>query len=436
MFFRHLDHKPIFRLAIPMILSNISIPLLGIVDTAVLGHLESERYLAAVALGCLVFSFLYWGFGFLRMGTTALTAKAYGENNSVESRDVLFRALFLSFFISAALLSFQSQISSLSLFIVDSGFIVEQLAHDYFLVRIWSSPATLCLYVLMGWFIGRQNANIPLLVVLIINISNIILDVIFVQFFHMTVKGVALATVIAEYLGLMVALMIMIGNKHIRTIISQPSGHIWRVDKFISMLKMNSHIFVRTWCLIFAFAFFTAQGARFGETVLAANSLLMNFQNFMAYALDGFAHAAEALVGKAVGEKNRIKSRLAVNIAGFWSALVALVFVGFYGIYGHTIIDLLTSINAVKQSAMQYLVFMIFMPLVSFLCYLFDGVFIGAMLTRAMMKSMVFSLFCVYLPMWYFSQHLGNLGLWCALTGFMLSRSLSMGYLFKRQSIV
>jgi len=209
-----------------------------------------------------------------------------------------------------------------------------------------------------------------------------------------------------------------------------------RYDKFKAMLLINSHIFVRTWCLIFAFAFFTAQGAKMGDVVLAANAVLLNFQTFMAYALDGFAHAAEALVGKAVGAKSRVMARQAVLTAGIWSFVIAVVFSISYLIFGEQIIGLLTGLDNVRAMAYVYLPWLIVMPLVSFVCYLFDGVFIGAMLTREMRNTMLFSILAVFLPVWYFTQHLGNQGLWLAMTVFMLARSLSMVVVFKRRVLV
>jgi len=408
-----------------MILSNISTPLLGLVDTAVLGHLDSEQFLAAVALGGVIFSFIFWGFGFLRMGTTGLTAQAYGEDDRGEINAVLFRAGILALFISCLLLLLHREIADISFSLMQSSRIVEQYAMQYFETRVLSAPATLSSYVLMGWFLGQQNVKVPLLVVLISNIINICLDLWFVYHLKMQVEGVALATVIAEYIGLAVGLLIALRR-------ANKNKQFWHwsslvnLGKFKAMLLINSHIFVRTWCLIFAFAFFTAQAAKMGAVVLAANTILMNFQTFMAYALDGFAHAAEALVGKAVGAKNKLMLRQAILTAGLWSFIIAILFSAVYFYFGRDIIDLLTSLESIRAMAYSYLPWLIIMPLVSFVCYLMDGVFIGAMLTKQMRNTMLFCLFCVFLPVWYHSQSLGNMGLWLAMSLFMLARSLSM----------
>lgn len=417
-----------------MILSNISTPLLGLVDTAVLGHLDSEQFLAAVALAGLIFSFIFWGFGFLRMGTTGLTALAFGENDRQEINSVVIRAVILALIIACWVLLLHPLIARFSFYLLQSSQGVEHLALQYFEIRIWSTPATLCSYALLGWFLGLQNVRIPLLLVLITNISNISLNLLFVYYFNMQIKGVALASVIAEYLGLTVALILAFRalQKH-KTFFSWKQ--IASFSKIKAMMLINSHIFVRTWCLIFAFAFFTAQSAGMGDVILAANAVLLNFQNFMAYALDGFAHAAEALVGKAVGAKDKLRYKQVVLTAGFWSFLVAALFAIFYLCFGQQIINLLTGLDNVRVQAYDYLPWLIIMPLVSFISYLFDGIFIGAMLTKELRNTMLFSMFGVFLPTWYFTQPMGNQGLWLAMTVFMLARGVSMTIVFSRREI-
>jgi len=322
----------------------------------------------------------------------------------------------------------------MSFFLLESSYLVENSAKYYFQIRIWSTPATLCQYVLLGWFLGRQNVRVPLCVVIVTNLSNIGLDIWFVYYLGMHVEGVALASVISEYVGLLIALLFTISVVikerqycHFRSLVN--------IKKLTAMLMINSHIFIRTWCLIFAFAFFTAQGAKLGSVVLAANAVLLNFQNFMAYALDGFAHAAEALVGKAVGEKNKIMFQQVIATAGLWSLNIALMFTFSYSMFGELIINQLTDIQQVRESAYIYLPFLVAMPLVSFICYVLDGVFIGAMMTKEMRNTMLFSLFMVFFPVWYWSQSFENYGLWLAMVMFMLARGLSMIVVFKRKQI-
>lgn len=425
----------VLQLAIPMILTNISTPLLGLVDTAVLGNLDSEKFLGAVALAGLIFSFIFWGFGFLRMGTTGLTAQAFGKNKVEEINAVLIRASVLAIIISVLILFLQQPIAIVSFWLLQSSQEVEHLALQYYEIRIWSTPATLSLYVLVGWFIGQQNVKIPLIVVLLTNICNIGLDLLFVYHFNMQVEGVALASVIAEYTGLLVALLFVMRFIDYKDQFWLRHS-LFNLNKFRQMLLINSHIFIRTWCLIFAFSFFTSQSAKMGDMVLAANAVLLNFQTFMAYALDGFAHAAEALVGKAVAAKNRVLYRQAILTSGLWSFVVAVLFVLIYQVYGEQLIDLLTGLESVRIIAYDYLPWLVVMPLVSFLSYLYDGIFIGAIMTREMRNTMCFSLLGVFLPTWYFTQESGNQGLWMAMICFMLARGLSMTIVFKRKNLL
>jgi len=432
---KRFDHRQVLRLALPMILSNISTPLLGLVDTAVLGHLQSENYLAAVALGGLIFSFIFWGFGFLRMGTTGLTAQAFGEDIKAEVNAVLGRALIVALIISSLLILLRPYIATISFSLLQSSEIVERYALQYFEIRVLSAPATLCLYALMGWFLGQQKVKIPLLIVICSNLINISLDLWFVYYLNMQVEGVALATVIAEYIGLAIALIVAV---RIVQKDKNPKGwvELRNISQFKAMLVINSHIFVRTWCVIFAFAFFTAQASKLGGVVLAANTVLLNFQTFMAYALDGFAHAAEALVGKAMGARNRLMLKQAIATSALWSFVIAVVFSIIYFIFGQQIINLLTSLQNVRLIAYDYLSWLVILPLVSFVCYLLDGVFIGAMLSKQMRNTMLLSLFCVFLPVWYHTQDRGNEGLWLAMTAFMLARSVSMIFVLKNNSLL
>lgn len=416
----------VWQLALPMIISNISTPLLGLVDTAVMGHLPTADYLGGVALGSLIFSFIYWGFGSLRMGTTGLSAQAFGNKNEVEIQAILIRAAVFAIAIAALIILLQQLIAWLSFQLLNSSAVIESLAQAYFYIRIWTAPATLMNYVLSGWFLGLQNVRNPLIMVLVTNFSNIVLDVYLVVYLNMDIAGVALATVFAEYIGLLVGLILLRGElKNYQRQWHWPV--IFNLDKFKAMFKLNNHIFIRNLSLIFAFAFFTAQGARLGAIILAANTVLMNFQMFMAYALDGFAHAAEALVGRAIGAKDKVLFRQVVLTTGIWSCCFAVIFSVLYILTGQQIINLLTDLQQVRQTAYQYLPWLVTLPLISVSCFVFDGVYIGATWSRQMRDSMLFSLLLVYMPVWYYSQPLGNHGLWLTMTAFMLARGVSMG---------
>lgn len=422
------NHRQILRLAVPMIIANISTPLLGLVDTAVMGHLDSPRFLGGVALGGLIFGFIYWGVGFLRMGTTGLTAQALGNQDGSESRCILARAML----IAAMILLLQRPVSAISFWLIGSDPVTEGLAQEYFNVRIWSAPATLGNYVLLGWFLGMQKVNYSLLMVVLGNLTNILLDLLFVVHLQMTVEGVALASVLAEFLAFLTGLGLLRrllrgqpGRLHARQVLD--------LAGLRKLLAINNDIFLRTLCLIFAFAFFTAQSAIHGELVLAANTVLLNFQMFMAFALDGFAHAAEAEVGRAVGAGDKKLFRRTVLTAVLWSSVVAGCFALFYGLFGVAVVQMLTDLDPVRRIAYDYLPWVVVLPIVSVWCFLLDGIFVGATLTREMRNTMLFATLICFLPAWYFSMPLGNHGLWLAMTVFFLARGVSMGVVFGRR---
>jgi len=415
-----------------MILSNISVPLLGMVDTGVTGHLDDAVYLGAVAIGATIFGFLYSGVNFLRMGTTGIAAQCFGAGDYDGLRIALGQALIVALAIAAVLLVLQVPLSSMALSLLVPEQQVSALAAEYFSIRIWSAPATLANYALIGWFIGLQNARIPLAIVLAINVTNIVLDLVFVLVLGMTVDGVAAASVIAEFTGVTVGLLFVM-----RELKRHPGA--WVIARLTSMrayaafFSINAHLFVRTIALMFTFAFITAQGARLGGLVLAANAVLMNLQNLMAYALDGFAHAAEALVGNAVGSGRRDAVVQSVSLSLRWSLYVSLFFVFLYMAGGPLVIYLLTDLPDVRETALQYLPWLIVSPVVSVWSFLYDGVFVGATRAREMRDIMVVSALVVFLPAWYVLQPLGNHGLWLAFTLFMASRGIGMHWYYKNR---
>ena len=423
-----------WRIAAPMILSNVSVPLLGMVDTGVTGHLDSAAYLGAVALGATIFTFIYMGMNFLRMGTTGIAAQSFGADDNDGLRASLGQALIVGFFIALILIVFQTPISRLALGLLGGDSETQFYAALYFDVRIWSAPGTLANYALIGWFIGLQNARVPLLIFLTINLTNIALDLFFVVVLGMTVDGVALASVIAEYSGFAVGATFAIFTLRKR------EGH-WPLERltnfaaYKAFFSVNTNLFVRTMALMFTLAFVTAQSARLGGRILAANAVLLNFQHLTSFGLDGIAHAAEALVGKAVGEKRRDALVHSVNLTLKWSVIFALGFTAAYLIAGPLIISLLTDLPDIRETAMRYLPWMIASPLVSVWCFLYDGVYVGATRAKEMRNIMVFSTLFVFLPAWYFLQPLGNDGLWLAFLLFMGARGIGMhiGY---RQKIV
>ncbi len=414
-----------------MILSNVSVPLLGMVDTGVTGHLESPAYLGAVAIGSTVFSFLYFGVNFLRMGTTGIAAQRFGGEDHDGLRVVLGQALIVALAIALSLLLLQRPIGDVALALLGGDAETQEHAATYFFVRIWSAPGTLANFVLIGWFLGLQNARVPLLIFLTINITNIVLDLLFVLVLGMKVDGVALASVIAEYTGLLV------GSFCVVTALRERAGH-WPREQFRNLtaykafFAVNANLFVRTIALLFTFGFVTAQGARLGPTILAANAVLLNFQNLTALGLDGIAHAAEAMVGKAVGQKDEDALRQTVSLTLRWSVLFAVGFTLVYIIAGPAIVRLLTDLSDVRQTAMNYLPWVIALPLISVWCFLYDGVYIGMTRAREMRNIMLLSTLAVFLPVWFVAQPLGNHGLWLALLAFLASRGIGMHLGYRR----
>ena len=294
------EHRRVWRVAGPIILSNISVPLLGAVDTAVVGHLDSPIYLGGVAIGSLIFNYVYWGFGFLRMGTTGLAAQALGARDSHEIWATLNRGFIVAAVLSAIVITLQIPIVESANWLFDASQPVESLASEYFRIRIWAAPAALANYVILGWLIGLQRAGSALTIQVFMNGLNVILDLVFVMGFGWDVQGVALASVLSEYAAIALGLFLCVRILR-REGAERNLKNLWDVARFRRLAAINGDIFIRTLFLISAFAVFTAQAAKMGDTTLAANALLLNFQMFLSHALDGFAHAASALVGGAVG---------------------------------------------------------------------------------------------------------------------------------------
>jgi len=417
-----------------MIVSNISVPLLGMVDTGVTGHLENAAYLGAVAVGGAVFGFLYTGVNFLRMGTTGIAAQAFGAQDDEAIRNSLGQALVVALLVASLLLVLQVPLAAVGIALLGPESGVAVFARDYIGVRIWSAPATLMSYALIGWFLGLQNARVPLLIVLATNFTNIGLDLLFVLGLGMKVKGVAAASVIAEFTG--VALGLTYAARELR----RRGGH-WDTSRLTTLreygafFSVNAHLFVRTMALVFTFAFITAQGARLGTLVLAANAILMNLQNLLSFALDGLAHAAEALTGKAVGARDRNALRRAVSLSLRWSVAIAAGISALYALAGPWFVRVLTDLPEVRATTYQYLPWLIASPLISVWSYLYDGVFVGATRAREMRDIMLVSTLLVFLPAWYLLQGLGNHGLWLAFMLFMSSRAIGMHFYYERRVV-
>lgn len=433
-FFNLARHRQVFALALPMVLSNITVPLLGLVDTIVIGHLAHAYYLGGVAVGATIISLIFWLLGFLRMSTTGLAAQALGAGDGTRLLQVLVRGVLLAWGLALLILILQKPLTDLAFWLLGGSDEVQRYGRDYVLVRIWSAPAALTNLVLLGWLLGNQNARAPMLLLILGNSVNILLDVWFVLGLGWQVKGAAAASVLADYLATALGAWLVWRTLQKRAIL--PTANFWstclNLAAFKQLLGLNRDIFIRALCLQLTFAFMTMQGARLGDEVLAANAVLLNFLMFISFGLDGFAYAVEAMVGKAVGAKSRLEFRLACALNLFWGALIAVVFVLIFFFAGNSLIFLITSLAEVRSQAERYLPWLIAMPLAACWCFILDGIFIGTTRGSDMRDMMLLSTFGVFFPVWFLAQSLGNHGLWLAMLCFMLARGLTLGWAWWR----
>lgn len=417
-------HRAILRIAVPVMLSNVSTPLLGVVDIAVIGRLPDPAAIGAVALGALVFSFVFWAFGFLRMGTTGLTAQALGARDPAEIRAGLGRALLIAAAVGAGLVALQWPIGEAAFALLQGSDKVEGLARGYFAVRIWAAPATLANYALLGWFIGLGRARIALVLQLVLNIANMGLDVLFVLVLDMGVAGVAAGTLIAEILAAAVGLAL--AGRQLRGVPGRASrAALLDRAKLGRAVAVNRDIMIRTLALMTVFIWFTAQGARQGDVLLAANAVLMQFVGVAAYFLDGVAFATEALVGRAAGAAQRAMLLVALRRTTAWAAALALLASLVFGALGPTLIDALTVDDTVRRTARTYLPWAALAPLAGVWSFQLDGVFIGATRSGDMRNAMLQSL-AIFLVGWWLLRPFGNHGLWAALLLSYAARTLTL----------
>ncbi|MEM1144971.1 MAG: MATE family efflux transporter [Pseudomonadota bacterium] len=426
-------NSKILRIAWPAVVANISVPLLGLVDAALLGHLSDPSHLAGVAIGTAALSFFYWGFSFLRMGTTGEVARTLGAGNLQDALDSLCRSGVVAGVIALFLLVFAHPLAQLGVLLMNPEETSGLLAQRYMEIRFLSAPAVLTTYVIVGWFIGSQNTRWPLVVLLTTNLLNIVLDAHFILDRGMASEGAALATVIAEYVGLAVAIL-GLGGEKLRLLAQRLGSNIRGANPYLRLLKANAEIMVRTLALLFAFAFFTAAGERLGTTVVAANAVMIQLLLFASFALDGFAYAAEGLAGQALGARRLQDFYEVTRQCGLWVGgsgfLISMIILFGYS----SLFPLLSDISSVREVFDAQRVWLILLPLVAAPSYLLDGIFIGAGATRPMMICMLVSVLLVFLPCWFLTQDWGNHGLWLSFTVFNAMRGLTMGLAFWRIS--
>ncbi|MGE8496482.1 MAG: MATE family efflux transporter [Pseudomonas sp.] len=422
-------HRKVWALAVPMILSNLSVPLVALVDSAVVGHLPHAHQLAAVAVGGSLYTLLTWAMGFLRMGTTGFAAQAAGREDGCALRQVLLQGLVLGVLLAACLLVLAIPFSSAALSLMQPSAELDTLARSYFEIRLFGLPAALTCYALIGWLLGTQNARGPLAILLTTNLINVALDLLFVLGLGWGVAGAAWSSVIAEWSGALLGLWLA------RHALRRYSGRMdWSALRhwlnWRPLLAVNRDIFIRTLALQSVFFLITVQGTRLGDATVAANALLLNGLLLTAHALDGLAHAVEALCGHALGARDRLALRRSLVVAGGWSLLASLGFALFFLVAGDAFIGFQTNIAEVRQTALACLPYLAVLPLLAVWSYLLDGLFIGATRAREMRDAMLIAL-ALSLPLGWLLQDLGNHGLWLAFLCFMLIRSLSLaGYAY------
>ena len=421
-----------WQIAIPSVLANLSTPLLGLSDSFIMGHLPHERYLAAVALGSMFFSILYNGVNFLRMGTTGLAAQAQGREDELSLGRLLLRGCISAAMIGILFVFLQSLILNAFFIFIETETQVTNLTAQYFTIRIWGAPFALMNYVASGWLLGMGRAKEVLYIHLYMNIVNILLNFVFVYGYDMTANGVALGTVLSETTAFLLSLYYV--KRHSRMNFSIPIfgstvlENIFNISAFKVLFSLNRDIFIRTMCLTMTLASFVVLGTRFGTEVLAANAVLMNLQNLTSYGLDGFAQAAEVLVGKEIGRKSKKNLRAAVIISSKWAIITAVAMTLFYYIFGEMIINLLTNIETIRNISSNYLTWIIILPLLSIWSFQLDGIFIGATAGSSMRNGMIISVISYVLAIFILIPLWGNDGLWAAYSIFMIMRAITLFY--------
>lgn len=424
-------HKKVWQLAWPMILSNITIPLLGLVDTAVLGHLDNAKYMGAVALGSIIIGVVIWACNFLRMGTTGYTSQALGRDDRPEIHAILWRSIFMAQVIALFLLLFQDYYAKAAFYFMEGTDDVKSLARVYFDIRIWGLPAAIANFAIVGWFLGLHNTRIPLVLLVVTNSLNMVLDIIFVIGFGWDVRGAALASLISEYTSILIGMLFVIRE------FKKYPGHsklesVFDTRIMIDMFVTNRDIFIRTMALEAVFFYMAVAGAKMGTAILAANAVLLNFLFLIANGLDGLAQAVEALVGKAIGAKDKYQFNASIIVAGGWSFIMSIGYLLVFLLAGDWIIYLLTDIPEVRTTANEYLIWLVFLPINGVWSYLLDGVFIGATRAKDMRDSMLLATIAGFVPAWLMLQSFENHGLWLAFHLFMIIRALVLGWVFYR----
>ena len=425
------NNREILQIALPSIVSNITVPLLGLIDVTIVGHLGAASYIGAIAVGGMLFNIIYWIFGFLRMGTGGMTAQAYGQQNDAEMMRLLTRSMEVGALIAFTLILLQYPIERTAFAFIETTPEIERLATTYFRICIWGAPAVLGLYSLSGWFIGMQNSRYPMFIAITQNIVNILVSLVLVYGFEMKIEGVAIGTLVAQYAGFLMAITLWVHKyKAIRCHAELRS----LLDKqaMYRFFQVNRDIFLRTLCLVAVTVFFTSAGAAQGEVVLAVNTLLMQLFTLFSYIMDGFAYAGEALAGKHIGANNRIGLQQMVRQLFVWGIGLSLAFTLMYGIGGEDFLKLLTNEESVIAASSNYFYWVLAIPLAGFAAFLYDGIFIGATATRLMLFAMAIAAAAFFLIYFGCKAAMGNHALWLAFISYLVLRGIVQGVLGRK----
>lgn len=425
-----LTDRRVLAIAIPIVLSNATVPILGAVDTAVIGQLGQAAPIGAVGLGAVILSAFYWFFGFLRMGTTGLTAQAIGAQDETETNAILWRVAMIGIAAGVSLILLQSILFSLSFYLSPASAEVETLTSSYLSIRIWSAPAAIALYGLNGWLIANERTRAVFVIQLVMNSVNILLDLWFVLGLGLGVSGVAIATVCAELIGLVIAIWLC--RSAIFGQFIYVKTRLIAAEPLKKMVLVNGDILIRTLCLQVIFVSFTVLGSGLGDVSLAANQVLLQFLFITAFALDGFAFAVEALVGQALGAKDRTLLRKSALLCSKWGVITIVILSVLFAVFGGTLIDIMAKDELVQIEARKYLIYMVLAPSVGIASWMLDGIFIGATQTRDMRNMMAVSMIvyiasvALLLPLW------GNHGLWASLLVSFVARGVTLGLRYPR----
>ena len=430
---KYSNYKEILKLSFPIILANASAPLLGLADTAAIGNTAGAAELGAIALASLIFSFVYWGFSFLRMATTGFVAQAVGANDKKLIHEVVYRSLAIGFAIGLLLILGQQLIGETAIRFMSAGDEVKGLIRSYFYTRIWGAPATLTTYALLGALVGMGLTKRLLYVQLLLNGLNIALNILFVVVFNWSVKGIALGTALAEWAAFIYALWLIFKSLEINwgEFIARRK-EIFNKIEIVKSFKVNADIMIRTLALLSGFAWFADQGAKFGDDILAANHLLLQFVSLSAFFLDGYAHVVEMTAGQAFGKRNKTLFLQQVKDATMLAGLTAVVlaFLLFIGV--KWTVPLLTQVKGVQEIAINFMPFASIYILLSFVAFLMDGAFIGLTRSKEMRNGTIIALIAFILSGTFLTVQYGNTGLWIAFILYVVVRGLALGLYFPR----